>query len=110
LPVNEGTHGYHYSWAQILAKRILNLAVRGEAWAVSEISRLTEPVHSRLMGGGFDNGDGAQSGEVIRVEFVGSDGSGRPCREFLEAHHDFVVDGETIEGEVAKPALPSSSE
>ena len=104
LPPNPpGSNSYHYSWAQILAKRILNLAVRGEAWAVSEISRLTEPVHARLGVLGFDSEDGEQSSAVIQLEFVNSDGDGRPCAEFLEAHPDHVIDGK------ASRALPAST-
>ena len=60
--------------------------MRGVPWAVSEISRLTEPVHSRLGVLGFDSEDGEQSSAVIQLEFVSSDGDGRPCAEFLEAH------------------------
>ncbi len=107
LPVNPpGSSSYHYSWAQILAKRILNLAVQGEAWAVSEISRLTEPVHSRLGVLGFDSEDGEQSSAVIQLEFVTSDGDGRPCAEFLEAHPDHVIDGKAR----GSPALPASTD
>ena len=103
LPVNEGTTGYHYSWAQILAKRILNLAVRGEPWAVSEISRLTEPVHSRLTLGGFDNEDGEERGKILEVVMVTSDGDGHISEESLRAFPELAA--KTIEGE-SRPALP----
>lgn len=97
LPVNEGTTGYHYSWAQILAKRILNLAVRGEPWAVSEISRLTEPVQSRLSLGGFDNEDGEERGKILEVVMVTSDGDGHISQESLASFPELAA--KTIEGQ-----------
>ena len=105
LPVNEGTKGYHYSWAQCLAKRILNLAVRGEPWAVSEISRLTEPVQSRFAFGGLDSEDAGamETPPIFELVMVTSDGDGRISKESLTAHPDLAA--KTIEGQTSKPAL-----
>jgi hypothetical protein len=110
LPVNEGAAGYHYSWAQCLAKRILNLAVRGEAWAVSEISRLTEPVQSRFAFGGLDSEDAGamEMPPIFELVMVTSDGNGRVSKESLTAHPDLAV--KTIEGQTSKPALSASED
>jgi hypothetical protein len=103
LPPNPpSSTSYIYSWAQILAKRILNLAVRGEAWAVSEISRLTEPVHSRLTLGGFDSEGTEETAPVMRLAFIRSDGNGGVCAEDLASFPELAV--KTIEGEAAKPS------
>lgn len=107
LSVNEGTTGYHYSWAQCLAKRILNLAVRGEAWAVSEISRLTEPVQSRFTLGGFDNEGAEETPPLFELVMVTSDGDGRISKESLTAHPDLDLAVKTIEGQTSKPVLPA---
>ena len=102
LPINEGKTGYHYSWAQCLAKRILNLALRGEAWAVSEISRLTEPVHARFMLGGFDSEGTEETSQVLELVMVTSDGDGHISKESLAAFPDLAA--KTIQGQPALPA------
>ncbi len=92
---------YIYSWAQILAKRVLNFAIKGEPWAVAQVSQLTEPVRTRPMYG-FDSEEGtAEAPPIFQLVFVDSNGEGSPCTEFLEAHPDY------IEGKAARRALPA---
>jgi hypothetical protein len=103
LPPNtaDGAH-YRYSHAQCLAKRILNLALRGESWAVSEISRLTEPVNARLGVFGFDGeGEEARS-PIFELVMVSADGDGRISKESLAAFPELAA--KTIEGQ-SMPAL-----
>ena len=110
LPPNPpGSTSYIYSWAQILAKRILNLAVRGEAWAVSEISRLTEPVHSRSMLYGFDTEEGStEAPPLMTIAFIDANGDGYPSKESLRAFPDV---SKVIEGnKAARRALPVSTD
>jgi hypothetical protein len=106
LPPNPpGSTRYIYSWAQILAKRILNLAVKGEAWAVSEVSRLTEPVHARIGFGGFYDEEGTgEAPPAFELVMVSSDGEGHISKESLATFPELA--GNTIEGHTA-PALPA---
>lgn len=101
----------HSSWGQILAKRLIRFALNGEQWAYSEILALSEVKHARLdVFGGFDSEVGEQNGKTFRLEFVSSNGDGRPCAEFLARHPEFAADGKTIEGEAARPTLPTFTE
>ena len=72
---------------------------------MSEISRLTAPVHSRAMFGEFDSEGGeSEYKSVMRVVFVFSDGDGRISQESLLAFPDLAA--KTIEGQ-STPALPA---
>jgi Family of unknown function (DUF5681) len=92
----------HSSWGQILAKRLIRCALQGQQWAYSEILSLTETRNMRLGVFGFDNE--AEEKSVIQLEFVSSNGDGKPCAEFLEAHPNFVIGGKSIR------ALPASED
>jgi hypothetical protein len=96
------------SWAQCLARRLMNLAVRGEQWAYDQLARLTEPMRARLdvYGNSFDSED-AETPPLMRIAFIRSDGNGNVCQDDLTAFPDLA---KTIEGEVAKPALPTPTE
>jgi hypothetical protein len=104
LPPNPpGSTRFIYSWAQCLAKRVLNLAVKGEPWAVAQVSQLTEPIHSRLMFGGFD-GEDEEARPMTTIAFIRSDGNGHVCQDDLCSFPDLAV--KTIEGQTT-PALPA---
>jgi len=60
----------------------LNLAVKGEPWAVAQVSQLTEPVRTRPMYGGFDSEE--ETRERLsrpRIVLIRSDGAGHICEE-----------------------------
>ena len=89
------------SWGMVLAKRLIRYALDGQQWAYSELLALTEVKRARLdVFGMGEEGDGAAPPLMI-LEFVESDGDGRPSKEFLAAHPDFVIEGES------RPALPA---
>jgi hypothetical protein len=83
----------HSSWSQILARRLLVLAVRGDLQAMDLIHRVTEGTHSRVDLHGFSGLDQDSSDRsVVEIVFIDSDGDGRP------RDPNFVLP--------SKPALP----
>jgi hypothetical protein len=70
----------HASWAQVLAHRLLYLAVRGDLQAMKEIREATEGQHSRVDLYGLDALDqnpAHTAPPLIELVFVESDGDGR---------------------------------
>ncbi len=103
LPPNTADgKGYRYSTAQALARRVLNLALRGEPWAVAEIVRLTEPVNARLGVFGFSGEGEEERSPIMELVMVSADGDGRISKESLAAFPELAA--KTIEGQ-AMPAL-----
>jgi hypothetical protein len=82
------------SWGQILAKRLLRLALRGEQWAYSEILALTEVKRARLDLVNFD-GDAEDARPLIELVFVPGV-EGRPDPEFLAAHPEFTTETKAL--------------
>jgi hypothetical protein len=64
------------SWAQCIARKLIYMAVRGDLQAMREIREATEGtrVHASI-----DFPDPADVPPVILVEFVSSDGNGKPA-------------------------------
>lgn len=104
LPENPpGSKRYIYSLGQVLGRSLILRALKGESWAASLVVQLTEPQHSRLTIGGFDDEDGEARGKILELVMVSSDGNGNISEESLRAFPE--LSAKTIEGQ--RPNLPA---
>jgi hypothetical protein len=96
----EVTQGFNLpstaSWSQVIARKLLILAIRGDLQAVAEIRALTEvaKVHASL-----DVNDPGAAPPLIEICFVESNGDGRPAA-------GLIIDAKP--GSVS-PALPGAA-
>ena len=68
----------HSSFSQVLASRLLHLAMRGDLGAMKEIREATEGSHSRVDVRGLLDQD-ISDVPVIELRFIDSDGDGHPA-------------------------------
>jgi hypothetical protein len=92
------------SWSQCLVRRLIIMAVRGDLQAIKEIREATEGTRTHMS---LDLPDPDSVLPVIQIEFVSSDGDGRPSASFIEAHPEFVAGGNAGSAGNAALALPA---
>ena len=77
------------SWAQVLARRLIHLAVRGDLTAMREIREATEGVHGTLGVYGLGTPEGFnEPPPLFEIVFVESDGAGHPAARVIDAASD----------------------